>query len=94
MRFLILTLIMTIASTSGAWNMKDYKKPSNDELKKKLTTLQYDVTQKEGTEPPFAAATIPVSPPVALTCPGKEFTTDALISATTNNGMALSFIVL
>jgi peptide methionine sulfoxide reductase msrA/msrB len=30
-----------------------YTKPSDDELRKKLTPLQYDVTQKEGTEPPF-----------------------------------------
>jgi peptide methionine sulfoxide reductase msrA/msrB len=32
---------------------KKYSKPSNEELKKKLTPLQYRVTQKEGTEPPF-----------------------------------------
>jgi methionine-R-sulfoxide reductase len=28
-------------------------KPSDEELRKKLTQLQYQVTQKEGTEPPF-----------------------------------------
>lgn len=28
-----------------------YKKPSDDELKKKLTPMQYKVTQEEGTEP-------------------------------------------
>lgn len=28
-------------------------KPSDDELRKRLTPLQYEVTQKEGTEPPF-----------------------------------------
>jgi len=28
-------------------------KPSDEELKKKLTPLQYEVTQHEGTEPPF-----------------------------------------
>lgn len=32
---------------------KQYNKPSDTELKTKLTPLQYDVTQKEGTEPPF-----------------------------------------
>ncbi len=30
-----------------------YKKPSDEEIKKKLTSLQYKVTQKEGTERPF-----------------------------------------
>src|SRR3954462_1934453 len=30
-----------------------YTKPSDDELKKKLTSEQYYVTQKAGTEPPF-----------------------------------------
>jgi len=30
-----------------------YMKPADDVLRKKLTPLQYKVTQKEGTEPPF-----------------------------------------
>jgi peptide methionine sulfoxide reductase msrA/msrB len=30
-----------------------YAKPSDEELRKKLTFLQYDVTQQDGTEPPF-----------------------------------------
>jgi peptide methionine sulfoxide reductase msrA/msrB len=44
------------AAVSGKGNsmtQKQYTKPSDDELKKKLTSLQYDVTQKEGTEPPY-----------------------------------------
>jgi peptide methionine sulfoxide reductase msrA/msrB len=38
-----------------AWglDMADYKKPDSSELKKKLTDLQYQVTQHEGTERPF-----------------------------------------
>jgi peptide methionine sulfoxide reductase msrA/msrB len=32
---------------------KTYMKPSKEELKKKLTPLQYKVTQKDGTEPAF-----------------------------------------
>lgn len=33
-----------------------YRKPSPEEIKKKLTALQYDVTQRNRTEPPFANA--------------------------------------
>jgi methionine-R-sulfoxide reductase len=32
--------------------MKNYTKPSNEELRKKLTPLQYEVTQNDSTEPP------------------------------------------
>jgi len=32
---------------------RTYVKPSKEELKKRLTPMQYDVTQNEGTEPPF-----------------------------------------
>ena len=32
---------------------QEAKKPSQEELKKRLTALQYRVTQEEGTEPPF-----------------------------------------
>ena len=35
------------------FNSADFKKPSKEELKKKLTELQFDVTQEEGTERPF-----------------------------------------
>jgi methionine-R-sulfoxide reductase len=31
----------------------EYKKPSRDELRQKLTRMQYAVTQNDGTEPPF-----------------------------------------
>src|SRR5262245_3156241 len=31
-----------------------YSRPSDEELKKKLTELQYKVVRKEGTEPPFS----------------------------------------
>jgi methionine-R-sulfoxide reductase len=34
--------------------MTKYTKPSDDELRKKLTPRQYEVTQQEGTEPAFA----------------------------------------
>jgi methionine-R-sulfoxide reductase len=36
--------------------VKEYQKPSEAELRKKLTPEQYAVTQREGTEPPFRNA--------------------------------------
>ena len=33
--------------------MKNYTKPTDEELRRKLTPMQYEVTQNEGTEPPF-----------------------------------------
>jgi len=41
---------------SGSHTMKNYKKPSDDSLKKELTPLQYEVTQHEATERPFQNA--------------------------------------
>lgn len=32
---------------------RSFKKPDDETLRKRLTPLQYKVTQKEGTEPPF-----------------------------------------
>lgn len=40
-------------SEANAWDAKTFKKPTAEELKTKLTPMQFDVTQKEGTEPPF-----------------------------------------
>src|SRR5437879_5977354 len=40
-------------STKGATSMSKYTKPSDPDLRKRLTPLQYEVTQNEGTEPPF-----------------------------------------
>ena len=34
-------------------NLTNYKKPSDDELKERLTKMQYKVTMKNGTEPAF-----------------------------------------
>jgi peptide-methionine (R)-S-oxide reductase len=41
-------------ATKGAYKVSDnYKKPSDSELKQKLSPIQYKVTQHEGTESPF-----------------------------------------
>ena len=39
-----------------ATDMASWRRPSDDELRKRLTREQYDVTQHEGTEPPFRNA--------------------------------------
>ncbi|MEW5909624.1 MAG: peptide-methionine (S)-S-oxide reductase MsrA [Thermodesulfobacteriota bacterium] len=40
-------------SSSGRSEKTPYKKPDETEIRRKLTPLQYEVTQKDGTEPPF-----------------------------------------
>ena len=49
-------LCLLLGSTAMAWDAKDYKKPDEKELKKKLNSEQFEVTQHEGTERPFANA--------------------------------------
>ena len=44
------------AATPTAPAAKPFVKPSDAELKKKLTAIQYEVTQHEGTETPFRNA--------------------------------------
>src|SRR5712675_1895957 len=45
------TTFATTQSTNSA--MQDFQKPSADELKKKLTPMQFEVTQHADTEPAF-----------------------------------------
>lgn len=45
----------TVMSTENAGqnSQQKYNKPDDEDLRKKLTSLQYQVTQEESTEPPF-----------------------------------------
>jgi peptide methionine sulfoxide reductase msrA/msrB len=56
-RFLLLVVfVFAAAALLAAWNKggsMSSAKPSDVELKKKLTPIQYEVTQNDGTEPPF-----------------------------------------
>ena len=53
LRNIITVFCFLTISYAQAWQAKDAKKPSDAELKKTLTSMQYNVTQKAGTEPPF-----------------------------------------
>jgi len=56
---LLALTVALIAQVAGAqdrpkgWNPMHFKKLSDAELRSTLTPLQYEVTQHEGTEPPF-----------------------------------------
>jgi methionine-R-sulfoxide reductase len=61
---ILAVLVMAPSPSSGNKSQKqgatvttngkhDFAKPADAELRKKLTPLQYEVTQHEGTEPPF-----------------------------------------
>lgn len=49
----ILIILAFISLSVQAWDPKGFKKPSKEELKKNLSSLQYEVTQEDGTEKPF-----------------------------------------
>lgn len=51
---LITFLGFTISFSAQAWEASQFKKPSEAELKSKLTKLQFEVTQKSDTERPFS----------------------------------------
>jgi methionine-R-sulfoxide reductase len=49
----LLSLCILSFQSAYSWDSKNLKKPSDDELKKSLSSIQYKVTQKSGTELPF-----------------------------------------
>jgi methionine-R-sulfoxide reductase len=48
---LIAAFALCAYAATGGW--MNFKKPADPELKKKLTPIQYEVTQHDGTEPAF-----------------------------------------
>ena len=42
-----------VRAPGKGWNAVTFRKPNEAELKQKLTPMQFRVTQKDGTEPPF-----------------------------------------
>ncbi len=56
MRQLLLVGLTLLTFIATAKPMSDFKKPTADDLKKKLTPEQFEVTQNEATEPPFQNA--------------------------------------
>ena len=46
-------MMISLATAAKGSEMSAFKKPTRDELKGRLTPLQFDVTQNEATEPPF-----------------------------------------
>ncbi len=42
-----------IAPTESAMDTKTYKKPTEAELKERLSSMEFEVTQRDATEPPF-----------------------------------------
>lgn len=49
----IIFAVALMGAQASAWDAKDFKKPKADELKKSLTSEQFNVSQKDDTEPPF-----------------------------------------
>lgn len=55
-KYLIITSTLAITILIAVSAIGEKKMPSQEELKKQLTPIQYKVTQEDGTEPPFKNA--------------------------------------
>ncbi|UZP67169.1 peptide-methionine (R)-S-oxide reductase MsrB [Desulfovibrio mangrovi] len=49
----VITLLVVAGDAAAGGGWKDFTKPDKETLRSRLTPLQYEVTQEEGTEPPF-----------------------------------------
>jgi peptide-methionine (R)-S-oxide reductase/peptide methionine sulfoxide reductase msrA/msrB len=50
----VLAAPAALPQSPAAWTPADFRRPSEEELKKKLTPLQFNVTQKDATERAFS----------------------------------------
>lgn len=50
---LLFIMLLIFSAAALAWEPSQFKKPSKEVLKKKLTAIQYGVTQEADTETPF-----------------------------------------
>jgi len=50
---LVIMLLVVAGDAMAAGDWKTFVKPDKEELRARLTSLQFQVTQEEGTEPPF-----------------------------------------
>lgn len=55
-QYMMGVVLLMIFASSLALAADKYKRPGNDAIKKKLTTIQYQVTQEKGTEPAYQNA--------------------------------------
>jgi methionine-R-sulfoxide reductase len=53
---LLVPTVASVQTATPAGDRMNYAKPSDAELRSRLTSMQYEVTQEEGTEPPFQNA--------------------------------------
>lgn len=51
---ILLTILSLWVATASAWDARSFVKLTEEELKKRLTPLQFEVTQRKGTERAFA----------------------------------------
>lgn len=54
--FVAACVVVAVSASAVAAAQKPFSKPSDAALRKMLTPLQYEVTQNDGTEPPFRNA--------------------------------------